>query len=57
MTFLKEADAVNWNFQNCMGSSVEFLELDKEGAEWETMPNLLNQRPLYPKVTIHQNGQ
>ena len=38
------------NFQSCVGSSVEFLDLETEGAKWEAMPSLRSPRSCSPKV-------
>ena len=42
---------IHSSFQSCVASSVEFLDLDTDGSEWETMPNLRNPRCCSPKVT------
>ena len=38
------------NFQSCVGTSVEFLDLDIPGAKWEKMPKLRESRCCSPMV-------
>jgi len=38
--------------KSCVGSSVEFLNLETDGVEWETMPSLHNPRSCSPKVGL-----
>ena len=47
----KTFQIIHNSFQSCVASSVEFLALDTDGSEWETMPNLRNPRCCSPKVT------
>jgi len=38
--------------KSCVGTSVEFLDLETEGAKWEAMPSLRNSRSSSPKVGL-----